>query len=293
LVPRAAADFVTDYIDASPVVFTFSSEPNLTHLGTQEVTIVATDGAGNEARETAQLTLRADTEAPVIRGVVDLHVQTGDTVSYLRDAVASDNCPEGLELTVDTSAVDIQTAGSYSITYTARDLAGNEAKRTVRLYVWEREYDVEAIYAKADAVIAQIMTADMTQRQQLRAIYQYTINNIYFESGSAKETWERAAYEGFFERRGDCYVFACTVKVLLDRVGIKNELIQKIVTSRRHYWNLVDLGEGWYHFDTTPRPDHPYIFLWTDEQLMEYSGQHNNSHRYDRDIYPSDGRPVN
>jgi hypothetical protein len=103
----------------------------------------------------------------------------------------------------------------------------------------------------------------------------------------------QAAYEGFFDRKGDCYVYAMTVKVLLDRTGIKNEDIEKYVTSRRHYWHLIDLGEGWYHFDTTPRPDHPTIFMWTEEELMAYSVEHGNSHRYDHDIYPSDGRPVN
>ena len=47
-----------------------------------------------------------------------------------------------------------------------------------------------------------------------------------------------------------------------------------------------DIGDGWYHLDTTPRKDHPTIFYWTDEQLMEYSAQHNNSHNYDHDAYP-------
>ena len=48
----------------------------------------------------------------------------------------------------------------------------------------------------------------------------------------------------------------------------------------------MDLGEGWYHFDTTPRPSNPRIFLWTDEQLMEFSAAHGNSHDYDPDQYP-------
>lgn len=63
--------------------------------------------------------------------------------------------------------------------------------------------------------------------------------------------------------------------------------IAKIPAKTLHYWNLVDLGEGWFHFDTTPRTDHPTIFMWTDAQMMDYSVRHNNSHNYDHDSYPA------
>ena len=78
-----------------------------------------------------------------------------------------------------------------------------------------------------------------------------------------------------------------SAKELLTRAGIPNEDIQKIPRSHHHFWNLVDVGTGWLHFDTTPRvSDHPNIFLWTDEELMEYSGRHYGSHNYDRSLYP-------
>ena len=81
-------------------------------------------------------------------------------------------------------------------------------------------------------------------------------------------------------------MYACVSKVLLDRAGIKNMDIEKIPAKSRHYWNLVDIGEGWYHFDTTPRVDHPTIFYWDDATLMEYSENHKLSHNYDHDLYP-------
>ncbi len=118
------------------------------------------------------------------------------------------------------------------------------------------------------------------------AIYNYIRRNVGYINHSEKGDWVRAAYEGLAKRQGDCYVYACTAKALLTRAGIKNMDIAKIPTRREHYWNLVDVGDGWYHFDTTPRTDHTVFFLWTDADLMAYSAQHYNCHNYDRTLYP-------
>jgi hypothetical protein len=294
LLPREAAEFVVTYEDNSPVTFSFLTDPDLTLVGTQEVNIIARDSGGNETMQSALLTLEADTEPPVIKGAVDFAVQAGDTVAYMRNVAATDNNPRGLEFTVDQSAVNINVAGTYPVTYIARDFAGNETTKTVTLTVLPKIYDLDKIYQKADEVIARIITAEMTEREKLWAIYRYNMNNIFFEATWEKGTWVQAAYEGLIDRRGDCYVYAMTAKVLLDRAGIKNEDIEKIVTSSRHYWHLVDLGDGWYHFDTTPRSDKVTIFMWTNQQLEELMQETRyNSHRYDPDIYPRDRRPVN
>ena len=74
-------------------------------------------------------------------------------------------------------------------------------------------------------------------------------------------------------------------KKLIDeitRAGFKNDMIR----TARHYWNLVDLGEGWYHYDTCPRKDKPYFFMWGDNQLMEYSKANGGSHDYDHTKWP-------
>ena len=154
------------------------------------------------------------------------------------------------------------------------------------MIVKEQLYDINEVYALADAVLEKILTPEMTPLEKAKAIYQYNIYNIAYINHSEKGNWVRAAYEGLADKKGDCYVYACTAKVLLDRAGIRNMDIIKIPTRRSHYWNLVDLGEGWYHFDTTPRSDHPTIFMWTEAQLMEYSGRHYGSHNYDHSLYP-------
>ena len=59
-----------------------------------------------------------------------------------------------------------------------------------------------------------------------------------------------------------------------------------------HFWNLVDIGEGWRHFDTCRRADGSTFFYLTDAELMEYSEAHTapdypyGTHYYDRTLYP-------
>ena len=285
-VPGKPEDFVAWAEDATELAFSFRQEPDLSLAGTQEVEIVARDSGGNETAATARLTLREDTEAPVIHGAVDLDYFLGESISYRKNVTVEDNCQEGVTLEVDTSGVDLTTEGTYPVTYTATDLAGNQSSATVNLTVRARMYSEEEMYAYADAVLEEIIEPDMSLRDKAWAIYSYVLSNVSYINHSEKGDWIRAAYEGLVDKKGDCYAYACTAKALLTRAGIPNLDIRRIPTSFEHYWNLVDVGEGWYHFDTTPRPDHPTIFLWTDAELMEYNAEHYGAFDYDPALYP-------
>lgn len=286
LVPKTAVDFVTAIEDVTEVSASFEKEPDWTVVGEQTAELLFTDGGGNETRMSALLILKEDTEAPVITGAIDKKVFIGDGISYKKGVTVTDNCGEEIVLNIDSSSVNLNVEGVYPVTYTATDPAGNTAAITVNITVSARKYDEETVNALADAVLAKIIKPEMTGMEKVRAIYDYTISNIGYISHSEKGDWVQAAYEGLKEKQGDCYVYACTAKILLTRAGITNMDIEKIPSKTRHYWNLVDLGDGWYHFDTTPRKDHPTIFMWTDEELMNYSAQHGKSHNYDHSQYP-------
>lgn len=240
-----------------------------------------------EGRTYDSLLCIVDNEPPVIEGTADLTVIQGGSVIYKKDVTVTDNCAEGLTLTVDTTGVDLNTVGDYDVTYIATDLSGNVTEVTVTLTVEESSYSLEEVDALADAVLEKILTDDMTLEEKAWAIFTYVKSNVGYISHSEKGDWVRAAYEGLKLRQGDCYVYASMSKELLTRAGIPNMDIKKIPTRSDHYWNLVDVGDGWLHFDTTPRsPDHPTIFLWTEEELMAYSALHHGSHNYDHDLYP-------
>lgn len=280
-------DCVTDIADATAVTVQFEEEPDFTQDGTQQVTILLTDLGGNVTRLQTEIYITPpDTEPPVITGAEDIYYTMGDTVSYRKNVTVTDNSGEVPNLQIDTSQVKLDAEGIYPVTYSAKDSSGNETSVTVNIYVSPKSYSIEEVYQYADAVLAKIFTEDMTPYDKLWQIYTYVQRNVAYINHSEKNSWVQAAYEGLVKKKGDCYVFASTTKVLLDRAGITNMDIAKIPARTQHFWNLVDIGDGWYHLDTTPRKDHPTIFYWDDATLMAYSAKHNNSHNYDHDAYP-------
>lgn len=285
---RSVEEFVVETEDVTAVTVVFQTPPDVTLLGTQSVTVVATDEGGNQTLQEAALTLTADTEAPVITGVRDMRAYLGEGVSYRTKVKVTDSCAETV-LKVDSSQVNLNAVGSYPVTYTATDCSGNVTSITVTLTVRERVYTLEEINQLADGILAGILTEGMTQYDKAYAIFNYVKGSISYINSSEKGNYLRAAYEGMVDKKGDCYVYASTAKALLDRAGVVNMDIERIPSgTAMHYWNLVDIGDGngWYHFDTTPRKDHPVIFLWNDQQIKEYSDRHNNCHNYDRTLYP-------
>jgi len=278
--------FVSVLEDVTRVTLSFLEEPDWSRIGEQEVVVVCVDEGGNETVKTTNLVLEEDTETPVITVLNNIEIYIGETISYRKGILVEDNNPVGLTLEIDSSQVNTGAEGDYPVIYTATDQSGNVTSIEVTVKVCTRTHTEEEIFAYADAVLEKIITPDMEPLEKVQAIYDYNMKHIGYISHSDKGSWLEAAYEGLVEGKGDCYVFACTAKALLTRAGIENIDIKKIPTKSMHFWNLVNIGDGWYHFDTTPRTDHPVIFMWTDEQLKEYSNNHYRSHNYDPTLYP-------
>lgn len=101
-------------------------------LGSYTITYTATDTASNSAtvQRTINVVLPPDTEAPVItlNGDVNITLTLGESYEEL-GATASDVRDGDVNVTI-TGSVDTSTEGTYTITYTARDKAGNEATAT-------------------------------------------------------------------------------------------------------------------------------------------------------------------
>jgi len=230
-----------------------------------------------------------DTEPPVITGDDEKEVFIGDKVSYKNHVTVTDNMDDNVQLEIDSSAVNLKKAGTYPVIYKATDAAGNTATKTVKLIVKEKPVvhaKKEEVDAMADEILASILNDDMTLRRKARAIYVWVRSNIRYDNDYENNTdWIQAAYDGFTEKKGDCYVFFGVSKELLTRAGIENMDIVK--TGGGHYWSMVNLGEGWYHYDTTPRKTGGEFFMMTDAELEAYSNKYGNSHVWDRDKYPA------
>ena len=77
---------------------------------------------------------------------------------------------------------------------------------------------------------------------------------------------------------------------LLDCAGIDNMEICRDKPATPHYWNLVNCGDGWYHFDTCPHyKQYPLdAFMLTDAQVAAYSQNSvKDYYSFDASLYPA------
>lgn len=272
--------------DVTELTYSFKEEPDLSREGVQEVTVVATDMGGNTAEGTSMLTLALDTEAPVIEGAKDITIMQNYPISYREGITVTDNCDEDIQLKIDASGVKSKQIGEYPITYTATDRAGNTAEVTITLNIIEEHYDEATVYAYASQVLASITTPEMNDLEKMTAIYRWVKRIISYTESDNKTDWTKAAYYGLVLHKGDCYSYCMTSKALLDVAGIKNMVIDTYPLRDIHFWNLVDIGEGWRHFDTTPRIGGGDFLYMDDATITAYSVTHGNSHIYDRTRFP-------
>ena len=282
--------FVTRVAGSSPVTVTFAREPDFTAPGVQDVVLLLTDEGGNATELTASLTVIQDTTPPVISGVTDQTVLLGETVAYKKGVTVTDDYDEDVKLEVDSSQVNPTVAGDYLVTYRATDHSGNTAEVTAYFSFTQPSEYTDLALEEAQAVLDKITTADMTQTEVARAIYDWCRANIAYTAHSDKGDWQKAAVQGFTQRSGDCYVYFATAKAMFEAAGIPNIDVEKTYVEGRamHYWSLIDCGGGWYHFDATPRVgEGDDFFMVTDAYLEAYSKAHYNSHEFDHSLYPA------
>lgn len=286
-IKRKPEDFILSAEDATELTFSFAEAPDINFEGTQQVKVIAKDAGGNETAATARLSLLVDNEPPVISGVKDIVVIKGNTISYKKGVTVTDNCTENLSFTVDTSNVNPKAIGEYPIVYIARDASGNETRIEAKINIKAFSYDEATVHALADKVLASIINKKMTPMEKTRAVYDYLKRHIRYKRQTNYTDPLKATYDGITTGKGDCFVYSSTARVLLSRAGITVMQINKIPAETVHYWDLVNLGNGWYHFDACPMRDNRVFFMWGDDQLMEYSNSHNKSHNYDRSLFPA------
>ncbi len=285
----AAGDFVTDIVDLTPVEVAFAdAAPSTEQAGVQAVKLALTDAGGNRTELTATLTVVPDTAPPVLYGIGDKTVYLGESVSYRTGVSAWDACDGSVTVKIDSTAVNLRTPGSYPVIYTATDRAGNTATATVTFTVVNA--DMDALNTIADGVLAQILRDGMTERERLRAIYDWSCKSIRYTAYADKTDPVAAAFYGFRNGRGDCFVYYAVTRTLLTRAGVENLEIHRDNPSQPHFWNLVKFEGNWYHLDTCPHyAAHPLTcFLLTDAEVKLYSETRvKDYYSFDASLYPA------
>lgn len=223
-----------------------------------------------------------DNKAPKISGLVKGKSVTGYGDPYqtvytdrrgrwkpAKFVSAVDDRDGKVKIQTDTSRINWKRSGIYKVYFTAKDRGGNRAKSWAKVRVIATG-TAERI---ADQILRSITRAGWSDEKKARAIYRYVRGRLSYVHNAAHQDWRVTGVRGLRYQSGDCYSYYSVSRLLLSRAGIPNVMIKRYPTPRgmRHYWNLVYVRGGWYHFDTTPRQRNASFCLWTDAQLFTYS----------------------
>lgn len=118
-----------------------NDEITYTKSGDYDNTITVSDDNGNTTSVDIKISV---IDAPSINGISDKTVTVGDTIDYLSGVSASDG--KGTDITgsieVDSSKVDINTPGTYQITYKVTDSYGFSTGANCNITVNEKKEEV-------------------------------------------------------------------------------------------------------------------------------------------------------
>ena len=289
-------DFVKSCDDMSPVEYHLSEEPDTMTEGIHEVSLIVTDAAGNSTTVVVEYKVEGDGEPPEFSGVSDMKTIAGIPVYYQRGVKAIDG---GVEVQVEVTEPEdfsIRKPGTYEITYTAQDMAGNVAEKTAKLTVLPAITDVEKLSSEdvfriGDYIIESLKKDNNFKDKKAfaRAIYTYVQSHMFYSDNKDILDWQHAAVIAIYNGYGDCRNYYAFSRLLLSCAEIENMTVEKEKTAdwqNAHYWNLVKINGAWYHFDTTPRFDVSDFFMWTDAQMDAYSARNQDCFNRDKSLYP-------
>lgn len=240
----------------------------------------ACGGSGNQDR-----TGEPDTKPagqPVAPGIVEKEPDLSPEKNPVQDVQPEEDIPQ-TENSVGTEAPPAEEPppaepadGGTANTVTASSTTG---------------YSEENYEQTVMDVLTEITTEDMTKLQKARAIFDYAHDKIRYTGDSDKSDWKEGAYTGMTTKRGDCFTYYAVCRALLTAAEIDNLVVTRVGGKTSHYWNLVDCGDGWYHFDATPRSSKMPAFesfMFTDQEAADYTAAAGrNYYTFDGSLLPA------
>ena len=298
-----ALDFIGSIVEADEYTAYFECDlPDMNQIGDYDVTFRVEDASGNKTKELHSiLTVIEDYEPPVFKTVPELSAYVGEAIAYRKGVVVTDNCGGDVDIQVDSSAVDPNTPGDYTVGFTATDASGNVSWASTIIHIYENQITEEELNQKIDSIIAQIITPDMNKEAQLRAVYRYVYDHIAYTSDSDKSDWIRAAHDALFMTgSGDCFNYFAAAIAFCRRLGIDYREIERTpgAADGTHFWIMVNIGTTeeprWYHFDCTHlRASYSHSgCLLTDQQIKAFNRFRAGFYAYDQSKYPATDKTI-
>ena len=128
----------------------------------------------------------------------------------------------------------------------------------------------------------------MSKEEKARAVYDWAKTKMLISKNpSDKTAWTKEAYRAVRWNAGDSFTTSSFFHAAMIRLGYEDMMIQRADGS--HYWNLVNLGDGWYHVDASRQSTFAglSVFMMTDAELKAASEQTGKQfYSFDAEKYP-------
>ena len=210
---------------------------------------------------------------------------------------------DDIRISIHDQAVDASSFGEYTVTLKVEDTAGNVryVKRQVEVTIMalvETNLVLEQMSPELsdslDRVLEDLIHDDMSERQKLRAVYDWCLTLRYQNNGEQDylenyyQNMESYASYILSRRTGHCFHYAAIQTYMIHKLGlpvflIKGEGINTALNYELHFWSVVQLNGTWYHFD----PLYEQLFLYNKQFFLSTSSSiYNVTHRWDKTLYP-------
>ena len=133
----------------------------------------------------------------------------------------------------------------------------------------------------------------MTLEEKCDAVFNYLwVDLAYDQTNETDGNTVDSAMKAFDLHRGNCYVLLAKAHYLYQAIGVKDMVVQAVGTNGEpigHWWNLIKIGDRYYHTDKTPFAGFAGWNRMTTEAFLE-SGKDNPEvnylHQFDQTNYP-------
>ena len=177
---------------------------------------------------------------------------------------------------------------SFSHIETEYDTLG---KVTIKIFRTYKQLEIDTIENKIDLIIDDLIKNAKTDKEKIKNIHDYIINNSKYDSIRSTEKTSNyrsdIAYGPLLQGYAICGGYTDLMEIFLERLNIKSYK----VSSYNHIWNAIFLDGKWYHLDLTwddPVTNDGKDYLEHNYFLISTTKLHNldiTEHKFDQKVF--------
>lgn len=210
-----------------------------------ELTEAETEKSGEDQTETTQ------TESESQKSASKEQTQTTQTASETQTKTHTQTQSQTTQ-TSETAAAAVSGSTAQETTAAATTANTVIVGRTLEEYNSVLRTKIsEADLEKVDAIIVQIVTSGMSTQEKIKAVHDWMVKNIYYDTSLKSYDVHTALFSG----KAICQGYAETFYVFMGELGISCQNITGTANNgtqtESHMWNAVMLDSAWYYIDVT------------------------------------------